>query len=77
MQEAFFRALTRFGSLKGHSPFSTWLTRIAINEALMELRSLRPTVSPDDEGRSENDSFVRGRFSTATSDKRNYASRNL
>ena len=33
-QEAFFRAFTHLEGFKGDSRFSTWLTRIAINEAL-------------------------------------------
>jgi len=46
-QEAFFRAFTHLEGFKGDSRFSTWLTRIAINEALMKLRRRRPTVSLD------------------------------
>jgi RNA polymerase sigma factor (sigma-70 family) len=48
-QEAFFRAFTHLEGFKGDSRFSTWLTRIAINEALMKLRRRRPTVSLDGE----------------------------
>jgi RNA polymerase sigma-70 factor, ECF subfamily len=53
-QEAFFRAFTHLEGFKGHSRFSTWLTRIAINEALMKLRRRRPTVSLDGERETEN-----------------------
>ena len=56
MQDAFFRAFTHLEGFKGDARFSTWLTRIAINEALMKLRRRRPTVSLDDERESENDS---------------------
>jgi RNA polymerase sigma-70 factor, ECF subfamily len=58
MQDTFMRAFTHLGSFPGESRFYTWLTRIAINEALMKLRRRRPTVSLDDEGESENDSFA-------------------
>ena len=58
MQDAFFRAFTHLEGFKGDARFSTWLTRIAINEALMKLRGRRPTVSLDDERESENDSVV-------------------
>ena len=58
MQDAFFRAFTHLEGFKGDARFSTWLTRIAINEALMKLRRRRPTVSLDDERESENDSVV-------------------
>lgn len=59
MQDAFFRAFTHLEGFKGDARFSTWLTRIAINEALMKLRRRRPTVSLDDERESENDFVVR------------------
>jgi RNA polymerase sigma-70 factor, ECF subfamily len=54
MQDAFFRAFTHLEGFKGSSRFSTWLTRIAINQALMKLRRRRPTVSLDDERETEN-----------------------
>ncbi len=42
LQEALFKAYTNLGRFQGRSRFSTWLTRIAINEALMKLRKRRP-----------------------------------
>jgi RNA polymerase sigma-70 factor (ECF subfamily) len=44
VQEAYVRAFTRLDGFRGDSAFSTWLTRIVINEALGRLRSRRPTV---------------------------------
>lgn len=41
MQDTFLKAFTHLGSFEGKSKFSTWLTRIAINTALMELRKQR------------------------------------
>ena len=41
-QAAFERAYVHLKSFQGQSRFSTWLTRIAINEALMQLRKRRP-----------------------------------
>jgi len=41
LQETFFRAFRRIDSFEGRSQFSTWLTRIAINSALMCLRKRR------------------------------------
>ena len=58
MQDAFFRAFTHLEGFKGDARFSSWLTRIAINEALMKLRRRCPTMSLDDERESENDSVV-------------------
>ena len=41
VQRAFQRALVNLERFREHSAFSTWLTRIAINEALMLLRQRR------------------------------------
>jgi RNA polymerase sigma-70 factor (ECF subfamily) len=40
VQQSFQKAFMHLCKFKGRSSFSTWLTRIAINEALMFLRSL-------------------------------------
>jgi len=41
LQEAFLSAFTHIKNFDGRSSFSTWLTRIAINSALMTLRKKR------------------------------------
>lgn len=41
VQDCWLRALTNLHSFRGHSSFSTWLTRIVINCALMILRKKR------------------------------------
>src|ERR1700734_4154107 len=41
LQEAFLNAFTHMKNFEGRSSFSTWLTRIAINSALMTLRTKR------------------------------------
>jgi RNA polymerase sigma-70 factor, ECF subfamily len=41
LQEAFLNAFTHMKNFEGRSSFSTWLTRIAINSALMTLRKKR------------------------------------
>lgn len=41
MQDTFLKAFTHLDSFEGKSKFSTWLTRIGINTALMELRKRR------------------------------------
>jgi RNA polymerase sigma factor (sigma-70 family) len=49
-QESFLSALVHLGNFDGRSSFSTWLTRIAINSALMKLRKNRacPEISRDE-----------------------------
>jgi RNA polymerase sigma-70 factor, ECF subfamily len=44
-QRSFQRAFTNLGRFREDSTFSTWVTRIAINEALMLLRQRRPNIS--------------------------------
>jgi RNA polymerase sigma-70 factor, ECF subfamily len=60
-QDSFLRAFKHFDTFDGRSTFSTWLTRIGINSALMILRKKRgpsstltelmdvPDISPDPE----------------------------
>jgi RNA polymerase sigma-70 factor (ECF subfamily) len=40
-QQAFLKALAKIGQFRGVSQFSTWLTRIVMNEALMVMRKRR------------------------------------
>jgi RNA polymerase sigma-70 factor (ECF subfamily) len=47
VQEAYVRAFTHLESFRGDSSLSTWLSRIAMNEALGRLRRARPAVSLD------------------------------
>ena len=58
LQETFLKAYTRLRLFQGHSRFYTWLVRIAINEALMELRRRRagrsiPLDQPIETGEDE------------------------
>ncbi len=46
-QSAFVKAFRKIGDFAGASRFSTWLTRIAINEGLERLRSRHPAESFD------------------------------
>jgi len=49
VQDAFLRVFQRIESFRGESLFRTWLTRIAINEALMKIRKpQREHVSIDE-----------------------------
>jgi RNA polymerase sigma-70 factor (ECF subfamily) len=47
VQEAYVRAFTHLESFRGDSSLSTWLSRIAMNEALGRLRRARPSVDLD------------------------------
>src|ERR1700722_14940578 len=40
-QEGLVKALTHIQRFQGHAQFSTWLTRIVINESLMTFRKLQ------------------------------------
>jgi RNA polymerase sigma-70 factor, ECF subfamily len=55
VQQSFYKAFAHLCQFQGESSFSTWLTRIAINEALMFLRHVRLTreVSLDSIGDPE------------------------
>jgi RNA polymerase sigma-70 factor, ECF subfamily len=52
VQQCFYKAFVHLSQFQGESSFSTWLTRIAINEALMFLRRIGAVreVSLDDIG---------------------------
>ncbi len=49
LQTTFLKALQHIGNFEGRSSLSTWLYRIAANEALMLLRRKRPEVSIDED----------------------------
>jgi RNA polymerase sigma-70 factor, ECF subfamily len=44
VQETYVRAITGLEHFRGDAAFGTWITRIAMNEALGRLRRRRPTV---------------------------------
>jgi len=48
MQDTFLKAFQHIGEFRGDARFSTWLTRIAINEGLQRTRRKREMVSLDD-----------------------------
>jgi RNA polymerase sigma-70 factor (ECF subfamily) len=59
LQESFQQAFVHLDSFNGDSRFSTWLTRIAINTALMKLRKKNPSrdVSLDESAETEESSY--------------------
>ena len=48
VQETFLKVFRHVSRFHGASRFSTWVTRIAINEGLQQLRRRKPTESLDD-----------------------------
>ena len=53
VQETFLKVFKHFSRFQRASRFSTWVTRIAINEGLQLLRRRKPTESLDDTGEDE------------------------
>jgi uncharacterized peroxidase-related enzyme len=56
-QNVFLKAFRRIDQFQGASKFSTWLTRIAINEALERLRARKKRQSLFEDGPEEQDEF--------------------
>src|SRR5882724_2302966 len=58
-QEALLKALTHIGQFRGDARFSTWLTQIAVNEALMQRRRNHSEVmEPIGERQQEDGSYT-------------------
>jgi RNA polymerase sigma-70 factor, ECF subfamily len=55
LQEAYIKAFRALPDFEGRSSLTTWLYRIAVNEALMALRRRKPQVFSMDEGVSKED----------------------
>jgi RNA polymerase sigma-70 factor, ECF subfamily len=53
LQETFIKALRSIGTFQGRSSLSTWLYRIAVNEALMLMRKRKPEFVSMDEERQD------------------------
>jgi RNA polymerase sigma-70 factor (ECF subfamily) len=57
-QDSLVKAFTRIGDFDGRAAFSTWLTRIAINTCLDELRRRRRDAVVDDDHDDDNVSLL-------------------
>ena len=55
LQNTFINVLTHLSTFEGRSSLSTWLYRIAANEALMLIRKKKPEVNMDEAQAGEND----------------------
>ncbi len=60
-QDVFLKAYNKLEQFQGNSRFSTWLTRIAVNESLMRLRKRKTsrTVSMDQDVQTDEGSIPR------------------
>jgi RNA polymerase sigma-70 factor, ECF subfamily len=80
LQNVFCKAYGKIRQFEGNSQFSTWLIRIAINEALMMLRKRRPEKEelPADEDGASDDHETNGRFRDLRADpERQYLTKEL
>jgi RNA polymerase sigma-70 factor, ECF subfamily len=76
VQDAYLRAYQNLGSFEGKGPFSAWLAKIALNEALGRLRhSANPLeqVSFDDPEEGEEANFMADLISSLPSPEQNAA----
>jgi RNA polymerase sigma-70 factor (ECF subfamily) len=55
LQNTFLNVLTHLPTFEGRSSLSTWLYRIAANEALMLIRKKKPEINLDDSQAGDND----------------------
>ena len=55
LQETYLKAFNSLADFEGRSSLSTWLYRIAINEALMLVRKRKPQTISVDEGLADDD----------------------
>src|SRR5262245_32485885 len=58
VQETYVRAFTGLETFRGDAAFGTWITRIAMNEALGRLRRQRPTVDWETYGANRNEAEI-------------------
>jgi RNA polymerase sigma-70 factor (ECF subfamily) len=63
LQNTFLKAIQHFPTFEGRSSISTWLYRIAANEALMILRKQKPEVPvPGEDEADEDDDYLPVQF---------------
>ena len=62
LQNTFVKVLQNIRGFEERSSLSTWIYRIAANEALMMLRKMRPEVNLDDQGADGDEDFMPVQF---------------
>jgi RNA polymerase sigma-70 factor, ECF subfamily len=77
VQQSFYKAFAHLCQFQGESSFSTWLTRIAINEALMFLRHVRLTreVPIDSIGDAEGSAVILEKHDSNPNPESSYSQR--
>jgi RNA polymerase sigma-70 factor (ECF subfamily) len=60
LQETYLKAFNSLADFEGRSSLSTWLYRIAINEALMLVRKRKPQTISVEEGHADDDAESEG-----------------
>ena len=58
LQETYLKALRALPGFEGRASLTTWLYRIAVNEALMILRKRRPVVPVEEENQDEDEGLA-------------------
>jgi RNA polymerase sigma-70 factor (ECF subfamily) len=78
-QDVFLKAYNKLNQFQGNSKFSTWLTRIAVNESLMRLRKRKTsrTVSMDQEVQTEEGAIPRDFADWSPNPEQNYTQSEL
>jgi RNA polymerase sigma-70 factor, ECF subfamily len=80
LQNVLFKAYLKIHQFEGASRFSTWLTRIAINEAMMQLRKLKPekaAVQPNAEVSQDQPDLAFGIKDSHADPEREYIAKDL
>ena len=79
LQDGFYNAYSRLGSFQGRSSFSSWLTRIVINAALMIRRkkNAHPEASLDEMLDSQPERFPDGAIDPRPGPERIYAAKQI
>ncbi|MBN1304094.1 MAG: sigma-70 family RNA polymerase sigma factor [Anaerolineales bacterium] len=62
LQDTFLKALQSLSAFEGRSSISTWLYRIAVNEALMLLRRQKPEIQVVPDEQADEDDFTLVQF---------------
>ena len=77
VQDTYVRALTHLGEFRGQSSLSTWLVRIAMNEAMGRLRGARPALPLDEQREDKSGAEVIDFRATSSDPEKSVAQRQI